>query len=113
MKYLVLSLCLIGCAGQEAPERVADALDATKGVYSSVESVYTTVEDLRARLNEISVTLCQPAIIPELKDPCDKIAEGLKYAQDGSVAADEGLDVAHDAINAAIEAYNEVNNELP
>lgn len=97
-------LSLVGCA-ETLPE-VGSALGKASEVAGELSRAYEVAKETRLVLEGVYSQVC-PAAGAE---PCAKIRVALDKAAEFESKSYEGLSVAIDALNLAIEAYNAVND---
>lgn len=104
-KALLFAGLLVLAACSETLPEVGSALGKASDVAGELGKAYETAKETRLTLEGLYDQMC-PAAGAE---PCAKMRVGLDKAAELESKSYEGLSVAIDALNLAIEAYNEVN----
>ncbi len=108
MKRLALALVLLtGCA--EALPEVGSALEKVSDTASEATKAYEQIKEARALLESMYTQVCIPPVVAEAAVPCAKVRVALDASGKAEAKTFEALSIAVDSINAAIAAYNVVN----
>lgn len=99
MKHFLPLVFLVGCATAQ------EALPLTGGALEKGKAAYLEALEAKETLESAYYLVCVPVALPAIQPHCDKTRKALDKA-------DYAVEEVRTALNAAIDVYTKINNEV-